>query len=75
MKHRNTISLDALLSVLSERIHDAGGYTAFARLHGLTHGHWNNVANRRRPPNAPVLKVLGYEEIPPRFRPVKNKSK
>lgn len=68
----DTISLAALLAVLSERVHDAGGYVPFAAKHGLTPGHWGNIAHGRRPPNAKALAALGYEAVPVvlRFRKV-----
>lgn len=65
-----TISLDALLAVLSERVIDAGSYRLFAKANGLTGAAWCNIANGHKRPGAQALKILGYEEIPPRFKKV-----
>ncbi len=65
-----SISLDALLAVLSERIHDAGGPKKFAALHGYTANAWLNIIARKRVPTAAALELLGYEADPPRFRKI-----
>ncbi len=70
-----TISLRALRSVLSERIRDAGGCSAFAAKHGLTRAAWSNIARGHKSPGPQALAILGYEEIPPRFRRCENNPK
>lgn len=64
----HTISLDALLAVLTERVHDAGSYRRFAQQAGLTGAAWRNIACGVKPPGRRALEILGYEEIPPRFK-------
>lgn len=68
MKHL-TISLDALRAVLSERVRDAGGPTAFAAQVGLTPAAWGNmIHSETRKPGPEMLALLGYVEDPPRYR-------
>lgn len=69
MSKTPTISLEAIRALIAERVHDSGGFHAFARLHGLTASAWSNlVHDARRRPGPAMLAAIGYVEDAPRYR-------
>lgn len=75
MNTPHTISLDALLAVLTERVYDAGSYRRFAQQVGLTGAAWRNIACGVKPPGRRALEILGYVEEAPRFKKISRRAK
>ena len=57
------LSLQGLYVRLTQACEEAGGQSAFARRHGISPGHVNDVLHVRREPGDAIIRALGLKKV------------